>query len=178
MHKKVGVFLIIGLLVFACKKPKENKAYKERRDKVEQQDSVIDETKIDSKEIDVHHSQPGKATDNESRITNNKGIGPIDEVELKAEIDEEMVENGEKLYNNHCASCHRIHESAMGPALGSVLQRRSPEFVMNMILNTDEMLEKDPVIKSLNAEYEEEMIQVDVTEEEAREIVEYLREYD
>jgi len=57
------------------------------------------------------------------------------------------------------------------------LKRRSPEFVMNMILNTDEMIEKEPIIKSLRGEYESDMVQVDVSQDEARAIVEYLRKY-
>lgn len=124
----------------------------------------------------VNVTQPGPA-ENAIEYRNNKGIGPIDQVDLAPQIDQEMVKNGEELFQNHCASCHRIHENAMGPGLGNVLERRSPEFVMNLILNTNEMLEKSPVMKSLQAEYEERMIQVDVTEEEARDIVEYLRLY-
>jgi len=65
----------------------------------------------------------------------------------------------------------------MGPALGNVLERRSPEFVMNMILNTREMIEKEPIVMALRGEYESDMVQLDLTQEEARKIVEYLRTY-
>lgn len=125
----------------------------------------------------VNRTQPGSANNTE-QIRNNKGVGPIDKVDLKDEIDQDMVRAGKELFENHCASCHQIHDDARGPALGNVLERRSPEFVMNMILNTDEMLENDPVIKSLEWEFDEQMTQQDVTKKEARQIVEYLRTYE
>lgn len=141
-----------------------------------QQDTVFKGKEIPKDNRKVNVTQSGGARDIK-RSVNNKGIGPIDEVVLLSKIDEEMVKEGKELYNNHCASCHRIHESTMGPALGGVLEKRSPEFVMNMILNTKEMIEKEPIIRSLKGEYESDMVQLDLTQEEARKIVEYLRDY-
>lgn len=120
-----------------------------------------------------------------SKIMNNKhplsaktGVGPIkDEVELGLTIDEEMANKGENLFNNKCATCHEIHESATGPALGGVLDKRSPQWVMNMILNPRGMVESDPQAMALKAEYETQMVDLDLSKEEAREIVEYLRKY-
>ena len=64
----------------------------------------------------------------------NKGIGPISEVILD-EINNEWVEEGKKIYNEKCTSCHKPTEKFVGPAQQGVLQRRTPEWVMNMILN-------------------------------------------
>ncbi len=124
----------------------------------------------------TNYTQKG-TTKNVGQTRTNKGIGPVEQVDLPDSIDSDMAAQGKELYNNHCASCHRINESLTGPALGGVLKRRSPEFVMNMILNTDEMIEKEPIIKSLRGEYESDMVQVDVSQDEARAIVEYLRKY-
>jgi hypothetical protein len=46
---------------------------------------------------------------------------------------------------------------------------------MNMILNSDEMLKKDPVAKALIAKYNAPMAQQQIPKEDARAILEYLR---
>lgn len=124
----------------------------------------------------TNYTQKGTTKDADQTRT-NKGIGPVEQIDLPSHIDEDMAAEGKELYDQHCASCHRINESLTGPALGNVLERRSPEFVMNMILNTNEMIEKEPIVKALRGEYESDMVQVDVDEDEARAIIEYLREY-
>lgn len=106
------------------------------------------------------------------------GVGPIkEEVELGLSIDKEMAEKGEELFNTKCATCHQIHESSTGPALGGVLEKRSPQWVMNMILNPHGMVKSDPQARALKAVYETQMVDLDLSKEEAREIVEYLRKY-
>lgn len=106
------------------------------------------------------------------------GVGPIKEpVELGDQIDAEMAAKGENLFKEKCSVCHEIHDSNRGPALGGVLDKRSPQFVMNMILNPDGMIENNPQIKALKAVYGIRMDDLHLTEEEARQIVEYLREY-
>lgn len=174
--------LLILFVIFTLVSCRERKPSKPGDPNVENTTSQK-EQKIEWEEEDVpqnnektNETQSGPAQ-NAIRARNNKGIGPVTEVVLLNHIDEKMVSKGERLFNNECASCHRIHESGKGPALGNVLERRSPEFVMNIILNTQEMIEKDPVVMSLKGQYESEMVQVDVTQEEAREIVEYLRTY-
>jgi hypothetical protein len=63
----------------------------------------------------------------------------------------------------------------VGPPLGQVLERRAPEFVMNMMLNPAEMVEKHPVVKQLLAEFMTPMPNQQLTHEEARAVLEYLR---
>lgn len=104
----------------------------------------------------------------------NKGIGPIKNLTLNA-IDDNMVAKGKEVFKGNCTACHKIKKRYIGPALGSITERRSPEWIMNMILNADEMLKKDPVAKALIAEYNAPMAQQQISEEEARAILEYLR---
>jgi mono/diheme cytochrome c family protein len=107
-----------------------------------------------------------------------KGVGPIKEpVELGPTIDEEMAAKGEQLFNEQCATCHEIHDTNRGPALGGVLDKRSPQFVMNMILNPEGMIANDPQIKALKAVYEIDMVDLNLSETQARELVEYLRKF-
>ena len=106
----------------------------------------------------------------------NKGVGPIINVILEDKVNISMASSGEKLFNQLCTSCHIINEDYIGPAMSGILDRRSPEWIMNMILNPIQMLEEDPIaielLKKYNFEY---MYNQNLLEEEAREILEYFR---
>jgi cytochrome c2 len=103
-----------------------------------------------------------------------QGLGPIRDLQLAA-VDHEMAEQGEKAFVMKCSACHKIEERYIGPELGQVLSRRTPEFVMNQMLNANEMVQRHPVVKQLLAEYYTPM-PVQVTDQtEARAILEYLR---
>lgn len=103
-----------------------------------------------------------------------QGIGPIRDLQLGA-IDEEMAEEGEESFVMKCSACHKIDSRYVAPMLGDVLSRRSPEFVMNMMLNAAEMVQRHPEVQKLLAEFFTPM-PVQITEEsEARAILEYLR---
>ncbi|MDN5205034.1 cytochrome c [Fulvivirgaceae bacterium BMA10] len=105
----------------------------------------------------------------------NKGIGPISSVEL-GEIDEAMVAEGKKIYEQMCTACHKIDKKYIGPSPKGILSRRSPEWIMNMILNPVEMIEKDPIARQLLAEANgAPMANQGLTEEQARQILEYFR---
>jgi len=57
-----------------------------------------------------------------------------------------------------------------------IYERRSPEWVMNMLLNPAEMLKQDPIAKALLEEYNNVMmLNQNLSQEEARSISEYLR---
>ena len=107
---------------------------------------------------------------------NNKGIGPITSVEFDTEIDTEMAAKGEKIYSAICIACHMVEQRMIGPAMKGIYDRRSPEWVMNMILNPDGMLKEDPIAKALLKEYNNAiMLNQNLNQEEARAITEYLR---
>ncbi len=104
------------------------------------------------------------------------GIGPVTEaVELPATIDEDLAHEGQEEFEMKCAACHHMGERFVGPALGDVTSRRSPAFIMNMILNPQQMVEQHPVGKELLAQYMSFMPNQGVTREDARAILEYLR---
>jgi mono/diheme cytochrome c family protein len=105
----------------------------------------------------------------------NKGIGPVKSVTL-GELDPAMAAEGEKIYKEMCSACHKIGEKFIGPAPNGILQRRSPEWIMNMILNPEKMIVEDPVAKKLLVEYNlAPMANQHLTEEQARKILEYFR---
>ena len=106
----------------------------------------------------------------------NKGVGPITNVILEDKVNISMANSGEKLFNQLCTSCHMINEDYIGPAISGILERRSPEWIMNMILNPIQMLEEDPIAIELLEEYDfEYMYNQNLLEEEVREILEYFR---
>lgn len=107
----------------------------------------------------------------------NKGIGPIKEVKLTETIDETLVKKGEEIFKTKCSACHKLDEKYVGPPMRGITKRRTPEWIMNMMVNTQEMLQKDPIAKKLLQEYMTQM-SVQVSEEEARAVLEYFRKID
>jgi cytochrome c1 len=103
------------------------------------------------------------------------GVGPIRSLTL-GELDEALAERGEAVFTLKCSACHKMDDRYVGPPLGDVLTRRTPAFVMNMMLNPAEMVERHPDVKALLAEYMTPMPNQNMTEDEARAVLEYLRE--
>ncbi len=101
-------------------------------------------------------------------------IGPVTSVEL-GEINPDMVSAGEGVFTLRCTACHRLDIKVIGPPLGDVLSRRSPVYVMNMVLNPTGMIERHPEAKKMLDQYVVPMVPLGVTEEEARAVLEYLR---
>jgi len=106
----------------------------------------------------------------------NKGVGPIKSLELPADIDQSMATKGEDIYKKMCTACHRADKKFIGPAPTGILERRTPEWIMNMILNPEEMVQNDPLAKELLIEFNgSPMANQNLTEEEARAVLEYFR---
>lgn len=105
----------------------------------------------------------------------NIGIGPISSLEFDAEINVDMANAGKEVYDAKCTACHKVHKRYIGPSPAGIYERRNPAWVMNMILNPDEMVQKDPIAKALLAEYSSPMANQNLTQEEARSVVEYFR---
>ncbi len=104
----------------------------------------------------------------------DKGVGPITSITL-SKIDETLAVEGKALFVSKCSACHKISKRVVGPALLGITERRSPEWIMNMILNPEEMVAKNPTAKKLLEEYLAPMANQSLTENEARAILEYLR---
>lgn len=105
----------------------------------------------------------------------NKGVGPIKSVTLDPEVNQEMAAKGKEVYEKMCTACHKIDKRFIGPAPAGIMERRTPEWIMNMILNPEVMVKEDPIAKELMAEYLSPMSNQNLTEEEARAILEYFR---
>lgn len=108
----------------------------------------------------------------------NKGIGPVKTVNppLAATPDQALAEKGKELFKINCTACHKPTKKFIGPAPKGILERRAPEWVLNMILNPEGMIAEDPIAKQLLAEANgAPMANQHLTEEQARAILEYFR---
>ena len=106
----------------------------------------------------------------------NKGVGPITSVELGASVDQALADKGKAIYDAKCTACHKPTEKFIGPAPKGILDRRSPEWVMNMILAPEKMVKEDPIAKKLLMEFNgSPMANQHLTQDEARAVLEYFR---
>ena len=156
--KKYLLITVLGIFALSCGEKKEEK--KEGFEMSRTKSSTSAETASEGVPVDL----------------NNKGVGPVKELTFPDEIDQAMVARGQAKYNAICTACHLPNQRMIGPALSGVYERRSPEWVMNMILNPDVMLREDPIAKALLKEYNNAiMLNQNLTQEEARDVAEYLR---
>lgn len=111
------------------------------------------------------------------RITlDDKGVGPVKSVTLAPEIDMKLAEQGKVTYDAMCLGCHRPDKKFIGPAPKGILDRRSPEWIMNMILNPEVMIVENEEARDLLMEFNgAPMANQGLTEEQARGILEYFR---
>jgi len=103
------------------------------------------------------------------------GIGPAKEAVVLGAIDPALAETGKAVFETKCLSCHKMGERFIGPDLSGVLSRRTPRYVLNMILNPEEMVKRHPEAKKLLAEYLAPMAQQNLTQADARAVLEYIR---
>lgn len=103
------------------------------------------------------------------------GIGPVTQVVATGPIDEAMAERGEKTFETNCSGCHKLDERYVGPPLRGVTTRRTPTYVMNMIMAPDTMYTRHPVARGLLAQFGTQMPNLHLSETQARELMEYLR---
>ncbi len=118
------------------------------------------------------------ATGGLSAFEMENGVGPLTSAVTVGAVDHGLAEQGEKLFEAKCTACHKLTERYVGPSLGGVTVRRTPTYVMNMILAPDQMYERHPVAKELLGEYMTQMPNLSLTTDQARALLEYLRQHD
>ena len=104
------------------------------------------------------------------------GVGPLAAaVRIEPGVNKQLAEKGEELFEQKCAACHKFSERYVGPPLADVMKRRTPTFMMNMMLNPGGMVERHPETKKLLADFLVPMPNQGLTPEQARQVFEYLR---
>lgn len=109
----------------------------------------------------------------------HRGEGKFNKVELGTSLDVAMAANGGKISGVKCGGCHKVtEEKLVGPGWKGVTKRHSPEWIMNFITNTDEMLNKDPKAQAQLEICLVRMPNQNLADEDARALLEYMREND
>ena len=105
-----------------------------------------------------------------------KGIGPVSQVIIPSQTDDNLVKEGASLFQSNCTTCHNINGTRMiGPGLSGITNLRTPEWIMNMMLNPIGMTQQDSLAKGLLSVYMSQMSDNNLTKDQARSIYEFLR---
>jgi len=108
-----------------------------------------------------------------------KGVGPHTNVDLTHPLDAKMIEMGHSIYDLKCSSCHKLtDERLVGPGWKGVTDRRTPEWIMNFVTNTEEMLKKDTAAQNMLEVCLVKMPNQNLTESDARSVLEFMRKND
>lgn len=121
----------------------------------------------------------GSSSTTASPGTEEKGVGKFQHVELTNPLDQKMVAAGKATYDLKCASCHKLtDEKLVGPGWKGVTERRKPEWIMNFVTNTDEMLQKNEAAKNLYEVCLVKMPNQNLSDDDARNVLEFARNND
>ena len=114
-----------------------------------------------------------------SKYDPTRGEGKHDSVDLGTGLDIAMAQKGQEVSGVKCTSCHKMtDEKLVGPGWKGVSERRKPEWIMNFITNPDPMIDKDPEVQAQLEICLVRMPNQGVSDDEAREILEYMRQND
>jgi len=103
------------------------------------------------------------------------GIGPIKQKIDLGPIDPALAKKGQEIFDTKCASCHKLDEKYVGPPQRDVFKRRSPEYILNFMLNPEENYKKHPEAKKLLGEYLTQMPNQNLTIDEAKAMLDFFR---
>lgn len=158
--------LVLSLFLISC----GDKSQKHEDTKVEE----VAQTPSESKEVETASSGLRDSMDDSRDV---KGVGKFTEVTLAA-LDQAKAKKGEEVFTQNCSACHKMDKRFVGPALGGITKRRSPEWILNMISNPELMVKEDPIAKALLKEYLAPMANQNIDDANAMLILEYFRSFD
>jgi len=108
----------------------------------------------------------------------NRGLGKHENVDVST-FDPAMAAAGKKVAEVKCTSCHKpTDEKLVGPGWKGVTKRQTPAWIMNFISNPDPMIDVDPELQKQLELCLVRMPNQGLADNEAREILEYMREID
>ncbi|MGF7231240.1 c-type cytochrome [Arachidicoccus sp.] len=108
-----------------------------------------------------------------------RGEGKFHDVKLADKLDADMAAKGQKVYELKCSSCHKLtSEKLVGPGWYGITKRHEPEWIMNFVTNTDEMLNKDPKAQAMLEICMVRMPNQNLTDADARNVLEFMRKND
>ena len=91
-------------------------------------------------------------------------------------IDEALVKQGEGLFQSKgCSACHGFGRRISCPDLLPVPMERTAQWMEQQILHPDVMTKEDPIAHQLFAQYSLQMPNQQLTEPEAKAVIEYIK---
>jgi hypothetical protein len=101
------------------------------------------------------------------------------DIQITHPLNKEWVTAGNAIYEMKCQACHKLtEEKLVGPGWRDVTKKRQPGWIMNMITNTEMMLDKDPEAQKLLELCMVRMPNQNLTVEDARKVLEFQRSND
>ncbi len=92
------------------------------------------------------------------------------------DIDAKMAEAGKGIYELKCQACHSLGGNrVVGPGWKGVTERRKPEWIMNMMLTPDVMLDTDPEAQKQLEECLVRMPNQSLSKDDGRHVLEFMR---
>ncbi len=132
-------------------------------------------SKEEARKAAAESPTPAELVDSSAVVHGKK----IESVELTNPLNAEWVTKGKAAYEMKCLACHKLDETrVVGPGWAGVTKRREPVWIMNMITNVDMMLETDEEAQKLLEMCLVRMPNQNMTEQEAREVLEFMRQND
>lgn len=153
-----------GLMLYACNNGQTDK-------------STDDANKVDmddrgNEKIPTPGGDPAK-------YDPDRGAGKFTHVDVGNKLDAAMATGGEKIYGVKCSGCHKVtDEKLVGPGWKGVTTKYKPEWIMNFITNTNEMLEKDPQAQKQLEICLVRMPNQSLADNDARQLLEFMRKND
>ena len=92
------------------------------------------------------------------------------------DIDQTMASAGKGIYELKCQACHSVGTNrVVGPGWKGITERRKPEWIMNMMLNVDVMLDQDPEAQKMLEECLVRMPNQSLSKDDGRHVLESMR---
>jgi hypothetical protein len=129
--------------------------------------------KKDEKSVDVSTLPKGK-----DQQVKGKEITAAD-IQITHPLNQTWVKEGKGIYELKCQACHTLTDQKLvGPGWKDVTKKRDPVWIMNMVTNTEMMLDKDPEAQKLLELCMVRMPNQNLTTEDARKVLEFQRSND
>lgn len=103
----------------------------------------------------------------------------FEEVSVTTPLNAEWVKAGKSIYELKCQSCHKLtDEKLVGPGWKGITERRTPGWIVAMTTKPEVMIAQDAEAKKLYEEMLVAMPNQNISADEARQLLEYMRSND
>ena len=184
--------LVVGFSLYACsgnKQAEEGQSYKGYVSNAERTPTTMDGKPVAA---EPKATAPAAAADSAggeaggagaidvNAPSDSKGVGTFTDVAIADGLDADMAARGQEVFQTSCTACHTpTAQKLIGPGLKGITKIRTPEWILNMITDPVKMTKNDPIAKALLAESNNiQMTDQNVSDEDARAILEFLRQND